>query len=110
MYLVRSIQEREESDFVDQLGADSDVILPLPVVPRRPFDRVAVIHGDRVLGYELDHVERVNENVPVGSRRTPVVKARSLIHVKQKPPRRGRARMAGFQGIRYVARWSDVAL
>jgi len=109
MYLVRCIQRGEEAKFVDQLGADADVILPLPVVPRRSFDRVAVIHRDRVLGYELDHVERVDEDIPVGSRGVPVVKAKSLIHVKQKPPRRGKARITGFQGIRYVARWADVA-
>jgi hypothetical protein len=110
MYLVRCIQRGEDTQFVDQLGLDADVILPLPVVPRRSFERVAVIHGDRVLGYDLDHVEIVDEDIPVGSRGVPVVKAKSRIHVKQQVPRRGRTRIRGFQGIRYVARWGALAL
>lgn len=110
MYLVRSIQQSEEADFIDELGGDPDVSLPLPFVPRRSFDKVAIIHGSRVLGFELDRVEHVDEDVVIGSRGAAVIKAKSLIHVKQKRRRVGKARISGFQGIRYAARWSDVAL
>lgn len=109
MYLVRSIQQGEETDFIDQLGVDPSVTLPLPFVPRRSFDRVAVIHGARVLGFELDRVVEVDEDAVVGSLGAVVIKAKSQIHVKRKAPRVGKARIPGFQGVRYVPRWSDVA-
>ena len=109
MYLVRSIQRRETESFIDRLGRNRRVVVPLPFVPRRAFDRVAIIHGVRVLGFDLDRVEEVDEDIVVGSQGAAVIKAKSLIHVRQKRPRLGKARIPGFQGVRYVARWSDVA-
>lgn len=95
--------------FIDRLGRNRRVVVPLPFVPRRAFDKVAIIHGPRVLGFDLDHVEEVEDDVVVGSRGTAIIKAKSLLHVKQRRPRLGKARVSGFQGVRYVPRWSDLA-
>lgn len=73
------------------------------------FDRVAVIHGDRVLGFELDRVEQMDQNVVVGSRGAKKIKAKSRIHVKLGMRKVGKARVRGFQGVRYMAEWSSIA-
>jgi len=109
MYLVRSIQEHESTTWVDQLGRDPAVVLPLPYVPRRSFDKVVVIHGRRALGFEFARVEKVDEDAVVGSRGSLIIKAKAYIHVKKNTRRVGKARISGFQGIRYVFRWSDIA-
>src|SRR5712691_2077164 len=108
MYLVRSIQRGERPKWVDQVGVKPGATLPLPFVPTRPFDRVAVIHGDRVLGFELDRVEEIDEDAVVGSRGSMTIKAKSQIHVRLGTRKAGKARVRGFQGVRYMPRWSDV--
>lgn len=109
MYLVRTIQARESAVFLDQLGSNHKAFLPLPSVPRREFDRVAIIHAGRVLGFELDRVEPCDEEVEVGSKADEVIHAKVKVFVKQKPPREGIARIRGFQGIRYKASWFEIA-
>lgn len=109
MYLVRSIQRSEKVAFIDRLGKNRHVVVPLPFIPRQPFDKVAIVHGPRVLGFDLDRVEEVDEDVVIGSRGAAIIKAKSLIHVKQQRPRLGKARIPGFQGVRYLPRWSNIA-
>lgn len=109
MYLARTVQQSERPKWLAHLGARKGFSLPLPFVPRRDFDKVAVIHRDTVLGFELYRVERVAEDAAVGSRGSLTIKAKSRIHVKLGRPRTGRSRIRGFQGIRYIARWSDIA-
>jgi hypothetical protein len=107
MYLVRCVQRSERVAFIDRLGKNPKVTVPLPFMPRRSFGNVAIIHGVRVLGFKLARVEEVDRDVIVGSSGTAVIKAKSLIHVKQQRARVGKARIPGFQGVRYFGRWSD---
>jgi hypothetical protein len=111
MYLVRTIQRTERPEWVDQLGRDPEFSLPLPIVPRRDFTQVIVIHGERALGFDRDRVEVVDtpEDAPVGTRDEPVIQARSYVYVRRGPKRIGRAKVRGFTGIRYIEHWSDVA-
>jgi hypothetical protein len=110
MYLVRSIQCNETAPWVDQLGVDPTVSLPLPGVPRRQFNKVIVIHGPRALEFELDHIQRVHRtNVVVGSRGAIVIKAMAHIYVKVGTRHLWRASIRGFTGIRYTRRRSAVA-
>lgn len=111
MYLVRTIQKMETRNHVDKLGRDLEFTLPLPIVPRRPFTKVIVIHGKRALEFDLHYVDPVDipENIPVGTNAQPVIHARSYIYVRRGPKRTGRAKVRGFRGIRYVDHWSDVA-
>jgi len=109
MYLVRAIQTRETAKWVNQLGVDPEATLPLPFVPRRTFDKLIIVHGNRVLGFVLADIELVDEDSVVGSAGSIVIAAKSKIHVKRGKPRLGQSKTAGFQGIRYARRWSDVA-
>ena len=109
MYLVRAIQAHETAKWVNQLGADPEATLPLPFVPRRRFAKLIIVHGNRVLGFALDHIELVDEDSVVGSAGAIVIAAKSKIHVRRGKPRLGQPKIAGFQGIRYARRWSDIA-
>lgn len=108
MHLVRAIQAHEKAAWIDQFGRHPGAALPLPVVPRRQFDKLILIHGDRALGFDVDRIEQVNRKVVVGSRGQIVIKARCRVHIKRGPLRTGKATIRGFQGIRYAPRWSDV--
>ena len=111
MYLVRTIQRTESREWVDQLGRDPECTLPLPIVPRRHFTKVIVIHGERALEFDLACIKQVNtpEDTPVGTYNTPVIHVRSYIYVRRGPNGMGRAKVRGFTGSRYVDDWSDVA-
>jgi hypothetical protein len=110
MYLIRSIQRDEKASWVDQLGVNPKVRLPLPGVPRRKFDKVIVIHGARALEFDLDHIQPVNnKHVVVGSKGKIIIKARAYIYVKVGTRRLWRATIRGFTGIRYKQRRSSVA-
>lgn len=108
MYLLRTIQAGEKTWWVDQLGVDSKCSLPLPIVPRRKFSKVVVIHRGRALCFELGHIEYVDENAVVGSDGSNVIKAKVRLHVKTAKPLIGTAKITGFQGIRYRTDLSDV--
>ena len=109
-YLVRTIQRDEETAWVDQLGVDPACYLPLPVVPRRRFQQVAVLHGGRVLGFDLDRIQPASGHVPVGTYSQVLIDARVLIYVKPGPLRIGSPLIRGFQGIRYASQWSAIAV
>jgi hypothetical protein len=110
-YLVRTIQKSETDDWVAQLGSDQDFKLPLPVVPRRAFEKVIVLHNGRALEFDLDRIQPADmvEGVAVGSAKKARIGARCFLYVKPGPLRTGNATMTGFTGIRYATQWSDVA-
>lgn len=105
-YLVRKIQQDEETAWVDQLSVDPACYLPVPVVPRRPFQQVAVLHRGRILEFDLDRIQPASGHVPVGAYSQVLIDARVLIYVKPGPLRIGSPLIRGFQGIRYAQRWS----
>ena len=110
-YLVRTIQKSETDEWVARLGTDPDFKLPLLMVPRRPFEKVVILHNGRALEFDLDRIELVDavEGVAVGSADKARVSARCFLYVKPGPLRTGLARKRGFTGIRYAAEWSQVA-
>lgn len=108
-YLVRTIQQGEDTAWVDQLGTDPECCLPLPMIPQRKFQHVAVLHGDRALEFDLDRVEQASAHVPVGAQSQVVINAQVLIYVKPGPLRVGHPIMRGFQGIRYAEQWAEIA-
>jgi len=109
MYLVRTIQHHEDTAWVDQLGEDLECFIPLPMMPQQTFERVAVIHGDRMLEFELDRIEQRSGDEPVGASQDVIIRAKVAIYVKPGPLRIGRALIPGFQGIRYAERWEEIA-
>ena len=111
MYLVRTIQECERPAWVAQLGTKLKCAIPLPVVPRRRFRQIIVIHAGQAREFDVASTTPCvpPRDVPVGFRPGVVIRARILVYVKKGPRRIGRALTRGFQGIRYTNRWSSVA-
>ncbi len=100
-YLIKSIPANETPEWLAQLNTDKGFFIPLSVRPRRNFEGVVLIHGERALVFdECKLREGTDIDVSVGSEGSQAVRDKVQLHVDDL--REGRSLIRGFQGIRYM--------
>jgi len=104
---LRTIQQRENKEYVEEILSRSDHFIPLKGRPRRakPGDFLYLTYHGRVVGRaEIDEIEEVERTVPFGSSQRQY-HAKCLVHYRgrwQRPESNVSIRYKGYVGIRYV--------
>ena len=104
-YLVRTIQKRESSAWVESLNDDPAAFVPLSVQPKEQFDGLVVIHRGSAYVFEVDSmVPGAGEDVMCGEDEDQPVRDVVRIYVQLGSMGRYISLIPGFMGIRYMNR------